>query len=207
MLLLLSEDSPRRFRAASFDRRFRKGGGSSQSQSSTSNQTVNDSKQTDNRIATSGTSIVAAGGSSVGEVTIESQDAATTQAAISAAASTSEAALESNRKTSAEALKSAVDLGKYSFDASRDLGTAALDISKGISGQAFDFAKASQETAAKNNRDTLAFTDSAISKASAAFGAAKSGDTAQLQDTLKQIAIGALLVGGVVGTAYLLKRK
>jgi len=187
--LLHDAAAPRRFRISSPLRRFAKGGGSSQSTSSTSNQTVNDSRQTDNKIATSGTSIVAAGGSSVGEVTIESQDAATTQAAISAAASTSEKAILSNSDTSRAALTSAERLGRYSFDAARDLGAASLQVSAGVA------------------RDTLASTDKTIAAAARAFEAAQGADTSKLQDTLTRIALGALLVGGVVGTAYILKKK
>lgn len=177
--LLFTDDdaAPRRFRRASFDRRFGKGS-SSQSTSSTSNATDNSTHQIDNKIATSGSSVVAGAGATIGDINWESQDAETTTAAIESAGLTAGKALDGNAAVATAALGTAARLG--------EITTAA---------------------ATATNRDTLAFTDAAIQKAANAFETAKSGDAGQLQNTLKQLALAALVGGTVLGAVVLLRKK
>lgn len=179
-LLLLHDDdaAPRRFRRASFDRRFAKGGSSSQSTSATTNNTDNSTHQIDNKIATSGTSVVAGAGASIGDINWESQDAATTKAAIDSAGMTAGKAIDGNAAVAAAALGTAAALGETATRAAVDTNAA-----------------------------TLAFTDKAIARTADAFATAKSGDAGQLQTTLKQIALVALVGGTVIGGLFLLRKK
>lgn len=99
---------------------------------------------------------------------------------------------------------------------------AALDNMYKVAGAGFDFAgntvnkalnssvslaQSGLDYAAISNRETLAASNKAISLSADAFKAAAAGDTSQLQDTLKQIALGVLITGGALGAVYLYKRK
>ncbi len=187
-------DAPaRRFRIASPLRRFRKG--SSNSDAKTTTETVNTTTTQDRKIAAEAGSIVAAEGSTI-NAHIESLDARVAAAAISGATQSAASASASN----AAVTDRAFSFGDETVRRSLALADSTITANGNL-------AATTIAATATGQREIVDFTNQAISKTTEAFKAAQSGSTAQLQDTLKKIALAGLFVGGAVAVTYVLKKK
>lgn len=182
-----------RFRTSSPRRRFRKG--SSTSDARTETTTTNTTVTQDRKINGEAGSIIATEGSTI-TANIESLDAKVAAAAIAGANESARLALISNSGVTDraftfgdETVRRSLALADSAITANGNLATATISATS--SGQ----------------REIVDFTDRAIAQTTAAFKAAQSGNTAQLQDTLQRIALAGLFVGGAVAVVYVWKKK